>query len=112
MKLIEIVKRAFARADDEIKAAFETPRETSARRAGLPTYSRHNPNPAWGDKRPGPGDRVVGRQVVGDGPRPFGETVWTGGDFEREYASATPTEAQGITADFYAARQALADRKR
>jgi hypothetical protein len=109
---LHVLKRILGKADDRIQAGFETREETEARRAGLPTYSRHNPNPAWGDKRPGPGDRVVGRQVVGDGPRPLGETEWTSGDFEREYASDTSTEAQAITADFFAARQALADRKR
>jgi hypothetical protein len=115
MKLFDIVRRAFAKADDGIKAAFESPNETNARRAGLPSYSRHFPNPAWGDKRPGNGDRVVGRQVVSDGPRPFGETIsggaWTAGNFDQEYASAPATHGE-IGADFFAARQALADRKR
>jgi hypothetical protein len=114
VKLTDIVKRAFAKADDRIQAAFETPEETNARRAGVPTYSRHVPNPAWGDKRPESGDRVVGRQVVSEGPRPFGEVVSVGawaGDFGREYAAAE-SESSAIGADFFAARQALADRKR
>lgn len=67
-----------AKADDSLQAAFEAPEETNARRAGLPTYSRRNPNPAWGSKAPGPGDRVVGRQVVSEVARPFGETISRG----------------------------------
>ncbi len=72
------VRAIGARFDDRFQAAFEAPEETNARRAGLPTYSRRNPNPAWGSKTPGPGDRVVGRQVVSEGERPFGETISRG----------------------------------
>jgi hypothetical protein len=104
-----------ARFDDRARAAFEAPEETNARRAGMPTYSRRNPNPAWGDRKLGPGDRVVGRQVVSEGDRPFGQTIssaeWSAGNFDQEYASASSTSSE-IGADFFAARQALADRRR
>lgn len=104
-----------AKADDKFQAAFEAPQETNARRAGLPTYSRRNPNPAWGDRPFAPGDRVVGRQVVSEGERPFGETLsgteWAAGNFEQGYASAPSTSGE-IGVGFLAARQALADRRR
>jgi hypothetical protein len=111
MKLWDIVKGAFAKADDAVQAVVAT----AERRVGLPSYSRHNPNPAWGDKRPSAGDRVVGRQVVSEGPRPFGETIsggeWAAGNFDQEYAAAPPA-SDDVGAHFFAARQALADRKR
>ena len=112
MRLFDIVRRTFAKAEDVLHAALETHEETTARRAGMPTYSRHEPNPSWGKQRPGPGDRVVGRQVVRDGRRPPGQTI--GGaiaalGFEHEYASGA---SDAIGGDFFAARQALADRKR
>ena len=75
------VRAIGARIDDGARSLTETPEETNARRAGMPTYSRRNPNPAWGDKRPGPGDRVVGRQVVREGERPPGVTINKEGDW-------------------------------
>ena len=81
MKLRELVRRAFGKADDALQAVVEK----AERHAGLPTYSRHNPNPAWGDRRPGAGDRVVGRQVVGEGPRPPGETISVGDSTAGEF---------------------------
>src|SRR5262245_38731621 len=101
MKLIDLVRKAFGTAEAE---AF---RPTEARTEAMPTYSRHRPNPAWGDKRPSGGDRVVGRQVVGDGPVPPGERIalneWTAGNIE--------SRSNEIGADFFAAWQALANRR-
>lgn len=112
MKLIELMKRAFAKADDGIRAAFEAPEETNARRAGLPKYSRHQRNPAWGDRAPGPGDRVVGRQVVApDSAPPPGERfTWNEWSVVEDY-STNGEPSNVIGAEFYAARQALVDRR-
>jgi hypothetical protein len=106
------VRAIGARIDDGARSLTETPEEANARRAGMPTYSRRNPNPSWGDKRPGPGDRVVGRQIVApDSAPPPGETILGVAGalaFDRELASAP---ADAIGADFFAARQSLADRR-
>jgi hypothetical protein len=103
-----------ARLDDRMQAALETAEETNARRAGMPTYSRQNPNPAWGGYRPGPGDRVVGRQVVSEGGRPFGQTILGAAaemEFGRVFAPEPSNASAEIGADFFAARQSLADRR-
>jgi hypothetical protein len=94
MKLFEAAKRLLVKVDAAAGAAFETPRETR----GLPAYSRHNPNPAWGDERPAPGDRVVGRQVVAEGPRPPGETILSAADafgFGHEFAPPQSDDGGG-----------------
>src|SRR5699024_8400763 len=91
------VRAIGARLDDGARSLTETPEETNARRAGMPTYSRRNPNPSWGDKRPGPGDRVVGRQIVApDSARPPGETILDATRrvaFNHEFATAPTTDA-------------------
>jgi hypothetical protein len=107
------VRALGARIDDQARSLAETPEETNARRAGMPTYSRRNPNPSWGEKRPGPGDRVVGRQIVApDSVPPPGETILGAAGalaFDREFAPAPSSDAIGV--DFFAARQSLADRR-
>jgi hypothetical protein len=104
-----------ARIDDGARTLVETSEETNARRAGMPRYSRSNPNPAWGDKRPGRADRIDGSQVVApDSAPPPGERIaldeWTAGNIADDCTPNT-TESNAIGADFFAARQAFADRR-
>lgn len=115
MRLIEVMKKAFTRADYAAKAALEHPGET--RRAGIQTYSRWNRSPANAALPLRPGDMVLpsGQVVAKDAPPPPGERLvvneWAAGNVDQEYAAAPSTEADGPTPDLFAARQALANRR-
>lgn len=114
MKLIAVMKKAFTRADYAVKTALGTTEET---RPAPSTYSRWNRSPANAGLPLKAGDVVLpsGQVVAKDAPPPPGERLvaddWTTGNIEFGYESAPPTQAEGPSADFFAQRQSLADRR-
>lgn len=115
MKLMNLMRKAFTSADYSVKAALGAAGET--RPVPPRTYSRWNRNPMNAHIPLGPGDRVLpsGQIVAPDQPLPPGERLvvneWTAGNIGEDYGPAASASSE-IGAEFFAARQALADRRR